>query len=57
MANKDGGRILKNFKITERKLLAKIDQREKTKDNFDNVGDVLNSPTKITKNGERVWSF
>ena len=46
----------KNFKANESRLVARIDKREESGKNRENVDNTFNS-YKTNENGQRVWSF
>jgi hypothetical protein len=58
MANKNtAGSTLARFKAKEKRLIEKLDWREKTGKNKENTDNVFQNFAHITKGGERVWSF
>jgi len=58
MANKNTtGNMLVRTKAREDRLIDKIDYRDRTGKNMENVDDTFNNYDHIEASGERVWSF
>lgn len=57
MANKNNaGNRFNNFKVVEKRLVEKIDRREESGKNRENVDSAYNNYS-VNKNGAKVWSF